>query len=55
MWWAWRNDGDQEARERLIAYNRCDVMNLIPLLAEVHGRLARERVGSRAVGAGACG
>lgn len=55
LWWAWRNDGDQEARERLIAYNRCDVMNLIPLLVEVHGRLARERGGSRGVGAGACG
>ncbi|MGH9534594.1 MAG: hypothetical protein ACRD2E_07025 [Terriglobales bacterium] len=41
--------------ERLIAYNRCDVMNLIPLLAEVHARLARERAENHGAGAAACG
>lgn len=45
LWWAWRNDGDRQARHRLIAYNRCDVMHLIPLFAAVHARLARERLG----------
>ncbi|MGH9535410.1 MAG: ribonuclease H-like domain-containing protein [Terriglobales bacterium] len=40
LWWAWRNDGDRAARDRLLAYNRCDVLHLMPLLAHVHATLA---------------
>lgn len=43
LWWAWRNEGDGAARELLVAYNRCDVMHLPPLLAHVHAALAAAR------------
>ncbi len=43
LWWAWRNEGDRAARELLVAYNRCDVMHLPPLLAHVHAALAAAR------------
>ena len=43
LWWAWRNDGDHAARDLLLAYNRCDVMHLPPLLAHVHAALAAAR------------
>lgn len=52
LWWAWRNEGDRRARQRLIAYNRCDVMHLVPLLAQVHARLARERRGATGASCG---
>jgi uncharacterized protein YprB with RNaseH-like and TPR domain len=41
LWYLWQRDGNQEALDRLLAYNREDVENLIELRNRLEQRLPR--------------
>lgn len=41
LWYVYERDGDQEALEKLLAYNREDVENLVQLRELLEARLAR--------------
>ncbi|MFB6076942.1 MAG: ribonuclease H-like domain-containing protein, partial [Candidatus Nanohaloarchaea archaeon] len=42
LWKRYEKHGDEAALDRLVRYNRLDVVNLRPLLEEVHGKLRRD-------------
>jgi hypothetical protein len=41
LWYLWQRDSDREALERLLAYNREDVENLVTLRERLEQRLGR--------------